>query len=72
MNNIDKISRDAKIISDSIKDTASANLMSARQSGTVDLTEEQLGRVLNVLNVSVDQAYQKVLPHFQNTIKKYF
>ena len=71
MNSIDKISRDAKIFSDSTRDTLETNLVAFNRSGDLNLTDEQVSKILNILNLSVDQAYQKVLPHFQNSIKKH-
>jgi hypothetical protein len=74
MNTIDKVSRDAKIFSDSISDTLVTNLLTANQDSSlgINLSEDQLSKVFRILNASIDQAYQKALPHFQNTIKKHF
>ena len=73
MNTIDKISRDAKLLFvDSMKDAVSSNLVTAAKNGDISLTEDQLRHLINVFSLSVDQTYQKTLPSFQNTIKKYF
>ena len=72
MNTIDKISRDAKILFDSMKDVVSNNVVMAAKNGDVNLTEDQLNKLINIFNLSVDQSYQRSLPNFQNTIKKYF
>jgi len=73
MNTIDKISRDAKLLFvDSMKDAVSSNLVTAAKNGDISLTEDQLRHLINVFILSVDQTYQKTLPNFQNTIKKYF
>lgn len=72
MNTVDMISRDSKILSDSIKDGISSNLVSAVSTGTLQISEDQLRAVLNLVGLSADQSYQRSLPVFQNTIKKYF
>lgn len=72
MNTIDKISRDSKILSDSINDGLCNNLVMAVGRGDLQLSEDQLKLVLNIVNLSVDQYYQKALPTFQNTISKHF
>jgi hypothetical protein len=72
MNTVDKISRDTKILTDSVKDGTCNNLVMAAGRGDLQLSEDQLRLVLNIVNLSVDQYYQKALPTFQNTILKHF
>lgn len=71
MNKIDKIAKDSKMLIDSVKDTSAKNLLTAVRSGTISLNEEQLTKVIAVLNLSNEEGYQKALPVFQNAIKKY-
>lgn len=71
MNNVDKISRDAKILIDSAKDTVSSNLVEALSSNLVDVSQDQLGKILSIVSTSLDSGYQKSLPVFQNMIKKH-
>jgi len=72
MNNVDKISRDSKILIDSAKDTVSANVVSMVKSNALNLEPAQLEKILSVINISLDEGYQKALPYYQNSIKKYF
>lgn len=71
MNNSDKVAKDAKILIDSVKDVVSTNLVTAARTGTVDLTEAQLSKILSVVGISVDEGYQRAVPTFQNMVKKY-
>lgn len=72
MNNVDKISRDSKILIDSAKDTVGANIVSMVKSNALNLEPAQLEKILSVINISLDEGYQKALPYYQNSIKKYF
>jgi hypothetical protein len=71
MNNTDRVAKDAKILIDSAKDTATSNFLSAVKSNTVRLSEDQLKAVLTILNISLDEGYQKAVPTFQNMVKTY-
>lgn len=70
MNIVDKISRDTKLVTDSVKDTVVSNVVTSRED--LSLTEEQLQKLVTVISLSVDQGYQRALPFFQNSIKKHF
>ena len=72
MNNIDKTAKDARILLDSAKDTVAKNLLAAAKSDTVSLTKAQLEKIIAIVNLSFDEGYQKALPSFQSSIKKYF
>lgn len=72
MNNVDKISRDSRILIDSAKDTVGANIVSMVKSNALNLEPAQLEKILSVINISLDEGYQKALPYYQNSIKKYF
>jgi hypothetical protein len=71
MNNVDKVSKDVKNIVESIKDLSSANLLNAVRSNSVQLDELQLSRIIAVVNMSLDEGFQRALPSFQNSVKKY-
>lgn len=72
MNNIDKISRDSKILIESVKDTTTNNLVTAIRSNEISIVESELSKLLTILSVSIDEGYQKSLPTYQNTIRKHF
>jgi len=71
MNIIDKITRDSKILVDSAKDTISKNITTAVLQKKLDLNERQLTEILNLIEVSSSEGYQKSLSVYQNTIKKH-
>lgn len=71
MNNLDKISRDAKILIDSAKDTVTTNLIEAVKTSLISLNQDQLVNILNIVSNSLDTGYQKSLPVYQNMIKKH-
>lgn len=71
MNTVDKITRDSKILLDSAKDTTANNLISAFRSKEVNLSEDQLSKIVTIINSSIDQGYQKALSNFQSSIKKH-
>lgn len=71
MNSIDKISKDSKILIESAKDCISSNLISLVSRKELNLDSAQVEKILNVINVSLDEGYQKALPYYQNTIKKH-
>jgi len=72
MNTVDKITRDSKILIDSARDTVSSNLTNALKTNQIDISEAQLSKILNLVNNSIDQGYQKAITNYQNTIKKHF
>jgi hypothetical protein len=71
MNTVDKISRDAKLVVDSVKDSVVKNLTSTVYNKQLDLTENQLFEVVKLVEISVNEGYQRSLNVFQNTVKKY-
>lgn len=71
MNIIDKITRDSKILVDSAKDAISKNITTAVLQKKLDLNERQLTEILNLIEVSSSEGYQKSLSVYQNTIKKH-
>ena len=71
MNNVDKVTRDSRILVDSAKDTVTKNLVLAARNDTVSLTKSQLETIISIVNLSFDEGYQRALPAFQNAIKKF-
>lgn len=71
MNNIDKASKDAKVLVDSAKDLATANLLNSVRSKSLHLDESTLQKVISIVNISVEEGYQRALPVYQNTLKRY-
>jgi len=69
MNNIDRVSRDSKILIESAKDVTASNLLSAVGSKLLQLDEAQLSKVISVVNMSIDEGYMKALPTFQRSVK---
>jgi len=69
MNSVDKISREAKVIFDAAKDSVVNNVVVASRSGTFEIEESQLARLVQVITLSLDESIQKSLPHFQNSVK---
>lgn len=69
MNIVDKITSESRLIVDSVKDTLSRNIVSASRSKMIDLNEDQLNKLLNLVNVSLDEGYQKVLTSYQKKIR---
>jgi len=71
MNSIDKISRDSKILIDSAKDNISTNLLTLVRNKEIDLSNDQVEKVINLVALSLDESFQKTLPFYQGMIKKY-
>lgn len=71
MSNLNNILKDSKILIDSAKDTVTTNLVEARRSNLIDLTDQQLQRIFDVINVSLDESYQKSISVFQNMVKRH-
>lgn len=71
MNNVDKVAKDARILIDSAKDVVTKNLVTAARTDTVSLTKAQLETIISIVNLSFDEGYQRALPAFQATVKKY-
>ena len=71
MNSVDKITRDAKILVASARDTANSNLTTSAMENHLNLTENQLKEVLRIIDMSFEEGYQKAINVFQNTIKKH-
>ena len=70
MNNVDKVLKSTKILSESAKDLASKNLLQAMTSGVITVDEAQLARIISVVNLSIDESYLRAVPSVQAAIKK--
>lgn len=71
MNNVDKITRDAKILIDSARDSVNSNIVNAIAAKKISLNENQLQEVLALVNASIDEGYQRAINAFQGSIKKH-
>ena len=68
MNTLDKVSKETKVLVDSIKDLISTNLLVAVRTKNVVVDESQLSRLISVVEASADEAFQRALPRFQKTV----
>lgn len=70
MNQVDKISKEAFTLLQYAKDTAIANLTTANGQNKLEpqLDGAQLLAVINLLNLSLSQGFQKGLPSFQKVV----
>lgn len=71
MNSVDKISRDSRILIDSAKDTVVANLLSMMRNKDLELSNDQVEKLISLVTLSLDESFQKTLPFYQTMIKKY-
>lgn len=69
MNKLDKLSRDAKILVDSVKDTLTNNIMSAIKTNAIVLDKDQLEKLFSLIALSSSEGYQKSLRVFQSCAK---
>lgn len=71
MNQVDKISKEVLSLLNYSKDVATGNLSIANNSGRLEpkLTDEQLRSVVNLVEASLSQGYQKGLNTFQKTLR---
>ena len=70
MNKTDKISRATKIITDSVKDTVSRNILLSTKSKSLRIEESQLHNLMQIIDVSMSEGYQIALRSFQKNIDK--
>jgi hypothetical protein len=68
MNKTDKISKDAKLLVESAKDVLTNNLISAIKSRTVIVEESQIPKLLQIVDMSMNDGYQRSLRTFQKSI----
>lgn len=71
MNNIDIISRESKLLVESAKDSVTNNVVNAARSGMISVSEQDLVKLVNLIEISTTEGYQKSLPFFQKSIKQY-
>jgi hypothetical protein len=71
MNNVDKISKEVRLVLDSSKDLLVKNLLESVSKGILTINNEQMETVVSILNMSLDEGYLRAIPSFQNSIKKY-
>jgi hypothetical protein len=70
MNTVDKISRDVKVVADSIKDTVTTNIIASAKAKNIDISEESLLSIVKLIDISASEGYTKSLRTFQKTIEK--
>ena len=70
MNNVDKISKEAKMVLDSTRDNLVSGLINASRNGQIQIEASELPRLVQVVNFIFDDSAQKAMPYFQNSIKK--
>lgn len=69
MNKVDKVTKESRVLIETAKDTVGHDLIQPfRERG---LSDEQITSVVKLVNLALDQAYQKAVPAFQNSIKKH-
>lgn len=71
MNAINKISKEIKLILDTVKDTVSKNILIAVNSGTLELDKKQLERLFQVIDASIDDTYHRSIGYFQRSASRY-
>lgn len=71
MNTVDRITKETKIIIDSAKDTLESNFPLAIKDSSLNLREDQIKNLLDLVKLLLDQSFQRAVPSFQNSIKKY-
>ena len=72
MNNVDKISKEVLGLLTYSKDVVTNNLTTANATGALEpkLTDEQVVRVLSLVEHSLSQGFQRGLESFQRTVKQ--
>lgn len=58
-------------ITDFTKETVLNILMQAAARNEIKLTIEEMPRLLNLINVAIEQAYQQSAPNFEKIFKRY-
>lgn len=71
MNKIDLVSKESRTFFLTCKDSVTTTLTAAYADKSLELSEEQLSKVLQYVSIAFEQGYQKALPSFQNSIKKH-
>jgi len=71
MNIIDKISKEMKTLIDSTKDVINKNLADSVSSGSIKIDKSQLEKLLQIIDASVDDSYQRSINFFQRSLSKH-
>lgn len=69
MNNVDKISREAKMLLDSTRDNVIAGLIDASRTGKINIEPSDLPSLVQVVNLIFEDSSQKSISYFQNKLK---
>jgi hypothetical protein len=67
----EKIARESKNLTDGIKDIVSQNVLIAAKNNIIRVDDNQLPQLINVIEASFSEAFQKALPVYQKSIKRY-
>jgi hypothetical protein len=70
MNKQDKINKAGRALTSTVNETIITNLVSAQRSGAIDVTDDQLQKVLSLVSQSTEQGYHKGLKTFQSAVEK--
>lgn len=70
MKKSEQVVKEAMLITNSVKDVLSKNLITAMKSGTIDVREADLPKIINVLSMSVDDAYQLAARTYQKSVAR--
>lgn len=69
MKKVEKIARDAKVLTESAKDVARDNIISAIRSKVLKIDESQLPILLQLIDISINDGYSKATKSFQRSVE---
>lgn len=67
MNALDKTTKATKVLIDSAKDLLESTLLERARAGDIDLTADQLTKILSLSKAAIDTGFNRALPSFQKT-----
>ena len=66
----DQISKATWMLVESIKDSVSSNIVTASQTGQIDLKNLNLDRLLTIVNASIEAGHQRATKAFLQEVDK--
>lgn len=69
MRKVEKIARDAKVLTESARDVARDNIISAIRSKILKMDESQIPILLQLIEVSINDGYSKAVKSFQRSLE---
>lgn len=69
MKKIEKITRDAKILTESAKDMTRENILSAIKSKALKIDESQIVLLMKIIEVSINDGYARATKSFQRSVE---